>query len=64
MWSILLASEDNGKTWAEVYDRQRSTGLEQIQFFDFERGWIGGQQLLSLPRDPFLFLCRSFVRLS
>lgn len=56
MWSILLVSEDAGKTWTEAFDRMRSTGLEQIQFFDFEMGWIGGQLLLALPRDPFFLI--------
>ncbi|MBS1828401.1 MAG: exo-alpha-sialidase [Acidobacteria bacterium] len=56
MWSVLLGSEDGGKTWTELFERMRSTGLEQIQFIDFEMGWIGGQQLLALPRDPFFLI--------
>lgn len=56
MWSVLLSSEDGGKTWTEPLDRIRSTGLEQIQFIDLEYGWISGQQLLSLPKDPFVLL--------
>lgn len=56
LWSVLLSSEDGGKSWTEVYDRLRSTGLEHIQFFDFQNGWIGGQLLLALPRDPFLLI--------
>lgn len=56
MWSILLTSADAGKSWIEPLDRIKSTGLEQIQFVDLEYGWISGQQLLSLPRDPFVLL--------
>ncbi|MBI3209796.1 MAG: hypothetical protein HYZ37_12985 [Candidatus Solibacter usitatus] len=56
LWSILLASEDGGKTWTEGFERMKSTGLEHMQFADFENGWIGGQQLLSLPRDPFFLI--------
>lgn len=56
MWSMLLASEDGGKTWTEAHERMRSTGLEHIQFIDFEMGWIGGQQLLAVPRDPFFLI--------
>lgn len=56
MWSMLLASDDGGKTWTEPHERMRSTGLEQIQFIDFEMGWIGGQQLLAMPRDPFFLI--------
>ncbi|MBI3684036.1 MAG: hypothetical protein HY235_26995, partial [Acidobacteria bacterium] len=47
LWSVLLTSEDAGKSWMEMGERMRSTGLEQIQFLDFEHGWIGGQQLLA-----------------
>jgi hypothetical protein len=54
LFSILLASEDGGKTWIEPHERLRSSSLDQIQFLDFEAGWIGGQQSESLPRDPFL----------
>ncbi|MGA2326109.1 MAG: hypothetical protein ABSH05_07460 [Bryobacteraceae bacterium] len=58
LFSILLASEDDGKTWYEPYQRIRSAGLDQIQFFDLESGWIGGQQLGAIPRDPFLLVTR------
>jgi hypothetical protein len=34
----------------------RSSGLDQIQFFDFENGWISGANLQSAPRDPFLLI--------
>lgn len=52
--SVLLASEDDGKTWREPYERLRLTGLDRIQFIDFERGWVGGEVQHPLPRDPFL----------
>jgi photosystem II stability/assembly factor-like uncharacterized protein len=56
MYSLLLASENEGKTWSEPHERIRSAGLEQIRFFDFQTGWISGQTLLAFPRDPFLLL--------
>lgn len=56
--SILLSSQDDGKTWQEPHPRIRSAGLDQIQFFDLENGWISGQQLGSVPRDPFLLVTR------
>ena len=34
----------------------RASGLELIQFIDFETGWIGGESLGSVPRDPFFLL--------
>jgi len=56
MYSVLLASEDSGRTWTEPVERIRGAGLEQIQFFDFATGWISGQQLGAAPRDPFFLL--------
>ena len=54
--SILLASDDAGKTWVEPHPRMRFTALDQIQFVDFETGWISGANALSTPHDPFLLL--------
>jgi hypothetical protein len=56
MYSMLLGSEDGGKTWQEPAERIVSGGLDQIHFIDFETGWISGQLLLALPRDPFFLL--------
>lgn len=54
--SILLASEDAGRTWTEPTARMRFTALDQVQFVDFETGWISGANTLSAPRDPFFLL--------
>lgn len=56
MYSLFLASEDTGKTWYEAHERIPKAGLDQVQFVDFESGWISGQILESLPRDPFFLL--------
>ena len=56
LYSILYASEDSGVTWQEAYQRMRSGNLDQIQFIDFENGWISGGQLTALPRDPFFLV--------
>ncbi len=58
LYSILLGSQDSGKTWTEPHDRIRGAGLELIQFLDFALGWIGGQSLGPVTRDPFLLLTR------
>lgn len=52
--SVILLSTDGGKTWTEPYKRIRNAALDQIQFVDFETGWIAGQLLLGTPKDPFL----------
>ena len=56
LYSILLMSGDGGATWTEPHRRLRAAQLEQIQFFDFEHGWIGGQVIEPLPKDPFLLV--------
>ena len=53
MYGLLLQSEDGGKTWTEPNKRLRSSSLEEIQFLDFQHGWISGMKLEPLPRDPF-----------
>ncbi len=56
LFTLLLRSDDLGKTWTEPPMRIRSAALEQIQFADFQHGWIGGVKLEPLPRDPFLMI--------
>ena len=56
LYGILLASEDGGKTWTEPVKRLRTDALEQIQFLDFSKGWISGQSIEPLPRDPFFLI--------
>ncbi len=56
LYSILLASADAGKTWAEAHPRLRASGIDHIQFFDFETGWISGGLLHPLAQDPFFLI--------
>ncbi|MGA3026297.1 MAG: hypothetical protein ABSF98_16155 [Bryobacteraceae bacterium] len=52
--SILLVAEDGGRTWREAWQRMPYTALDEIQFVDFEHGWIAGQNVQTVARDPFL----------
>ena len=52
LYSVLFASEDSGITWKEVFERVKSGNLDQIQFVDFQNGWISGGLMTTLPRDP------------
>lgn len=54
--SVLLASDDAGRTWREVHEHIRGAGLDRLQFLDAETGWASGQVLFPLQQDPFLLV--------
>ncbi len=54
--SLILLSEDAGATWREPYERMRGVGVDHIQFLDFQNGWISGETLVPVSRDPFLLI--------
>jgi hypothetical protein len=54
--SLLLVSEDAGRSWREPHERVRGAVLDQMQFLDLEYGWVSGQTISPLPRDPFLLV--------
>jgi hypothetical protein len=56
LYSVLLGSEDAGRSWSEIHQRIRAAGLDHLQFVDADIGWAGGQQLFPLPQDPFVLL--------
>ncbi len=56
LYSVMLATDDAGKTWSEPYDRMRGTVLDRIQFLDFENGWVGGQVEVPVAQDPFFLI--------
>jgi hypothetical protein len=56
LYSIVLASADGGKTWREAFQRLRGASLDRILFSGFENGWITGQIVNPLARDPFLLI--------
>lgn len=54
LYSVLLGSDDAGRTWREIHPRIRGASLDHLQFADTEAGWAAGQQLFPLPQDPFV----------
>ena len=56
LYSVLLSSDDAGVTWREVHERMRGSGLDHIQFVDFQNGWVSGETLVPVARDPFLLI--------
>lgn len=54
--SVLLASDDAGRTWREVHEHIRGAGLDRFQFLDAETGWASGQIVFPLQQDPFLLV--------
>lgn len=55
-YSVLLISGDLGKTWTEPVAPIKFGVIDQIQFFDFHNGWISGQLIQTIPRDPFFLI--------
>ncbi len=56
LFTLLLASDDGGVTWTEPAARIRNAALEQIEFWDPQTGWISGESINPLARNPFLML--------
>ena len=54
--SILLSSDDSGATWKEPTPRVHGAALEQLEFYDLDHGWAGGETQYPLPRDPFFLV--------
>lgn len=54
LWSLLLVSEDEGRSWSEAHPRLRGVALDQVQFPDATTGYVAGRTAGSLARDPFL----------
>lgn len=51
--SLLLVSEDEGKSFAEAHPRLPNSLLDQVQFVDFQHGFVSGNVAGSLAKDPF-----------
>lgn len=56
LYSLLMSSDDGGATWQEPYKRMRGIGLDHIQLIDFQNGWISGETLVPVARDPFFLI--------
>jgi hypothetical protein len=54
--SLLLVSDDGGVTWTEPVIRMRNAAFEQIEFWDAQTGWVSGESINPLARNPFLLL--------
>jgi hypothetical protein len=55
LYGVMLSTEDGGASWSESIPRLRSASFEQFQIID-NRGWLSGQKLEPLPKDPFLMI--------
>jgi photosystem II stability/assembly factor-like uncharacterized protein len=56
LYSVLLASDDNGLSWQEVHERIRGAGLDHVEHLGAGAAWIGGQILFPFTQDPFLLI--------
>jgi hypothetical protein len=56
LYGVLLTSGDGGKTWTEPNPRIEGAALDQVQFPDFQHGWVSGVMEEPLARDPFFLV--------
>ncbi len=56
LYSILLASGDNGATWQEPVERMRGAELDATQFVPGGVGFISGQRVFPISGDPFFLI--------
>jgi photosystem II stability/assembly factor-like uncharacterized protein len=56
LYGVVLLSADDGKTWSEPNPRIPAVALDQVQFPDFQRGYISGVTVEPLARDPFFLV--------
>jgi hypothetical protein len=55
LYGVMLTTDDGGASWNESIQRLKSTAFEQFQIVD-AHGWLSGQRLEPLPKDPFLMI--------
>jgi hypothetical protein len=55
LYGVLMSTEDGGASWNESIQRLRSANFEQFQWIG-EHGWLSGQRLEPLPKDPFFLI--------
>ncbi len=53
MYSVLLRSDDAGRTWNEPFARVRGAVLDRVQMYDSQTAWISGGITQPLALDPF-----------
>jgi photosystem II stability/assembly factor-like uncharacterized protein len=56
LYSVLLASDDNGHNWQEVHQGIRGAGLDHIEYLGADTAWVSGQVVFPLTQDPFLLV--------
>jgi hypothetical protein len=56
LYSVLMASDDDGATWKEPAGRIPGAALDQVQLFDATHGWAAGETQVPLARDPFFLI--------
>jgi hypothetical protein len=54
--SLLLRSEDGGRTWREAFARIRGAELDHIQMLDAQNAWVSGEVVQPVALDPFFLI--------
>jgi hypothetical protein len=56
MYSLVLRSDDGGRTWREPFARIRGAELDEIQVYDGQIAWVNGVVRQPVPTDPFFLV--------
>jgi hypothetical protein len=56
MDSLLLRSDDGGRTWREPFARIRGAELDEIQVYDGQTAWVDGVIQQPVATDPFFLV--------
>lgn len=56
LYSVLLRSDDAGRTWSEPFGRVRGAALDQVQMYDAQTAWVSGGVTQPIGLDPFMLV--------
>jgi hypothetical protein len=56
MYSLILRSDDGGRTWREPFARIRGAELDEIQVYDAQMAWVDGVIQQPVATDPFFLV--------
>jgi hypothetical protein len=56
LYSLVLRTDDGGKTWREPFERIRGATLDRLEMYNAQSAWISGQLMQPIALDPFFLV--------